>query len=108
MVRSRCAFAVAIILAAGIQGTDAMAAQTTAPSLQWNVEQLDKLLAADPASDVVHIGDMVFKRETIRQHRDRLAAGSEGGQTGSAGMTGATFWTGGNVYYSFDANVSAA
>src|SRR5262245_50432430 len=108
MARIRYFVGVVALLAAGLHPSPATAAQTVeAPSRAWNVAQLHKLLAAEPSSDVVSIADMIFKRATIVAHRDRLAAGSATDTADSASASGVNFWPGGNVYYSFDPNVSA-
>src|SRR5262245_49162992 len=62
MARIRYFVVVIALLATGLHPSPAGAAQTSAqipeaPSRAWNVEQLDKLLAADPSSDVVRIDD---------------------------------------------------
>ncbi len=53
----------------------------------------------------ITLGDMIVPVETLRLWRDQLAGTAA---PGSASQTGINKWTGGNVYYSFNANVSAA
>ena len=71
-----------------------------------DVAAYDALLA-DVTRDqgTMALGDMIVPVETVRLWRDRLAGTAP---APSATQTGVNKWTGGNVYYAFNANVSAA
>lgn len=63
------------------------------------------LATAEPEQTTIALGDMVLPVETVRAWRNKLA----GMRTPrSASQTGVNKWTGGIVYYTFNANVSAA
>lgn len=71
-----------------------------------DVAAYDAVLAAvAPDQATVTLGDMIVPVETVRLWRDQLAGTAA---PGSASQTGINKWTGGNVYYAFNANVSAA
>lgn len=100
-----------VALATMFAGMSAVAAQPSgggdAGTVAWSIEQLDKHLVTPGADDVL-VDDMLFRRSTLRNHRDRLAGKPVSGETSDAANPGGTpLWTGGNVYYRFDASVSA-
>ncbi len=71
-----------------------------------DVAAYDSILAAvTPEQTTVVLGDMVVSVETVRLWRNQLAGGRA---PRSAAAGGINKWTGGNVYYTFNANVSAA
>lgn len=70
------------------------------------VAAYDAILATvGPEQTTVALGDMIVSVETVRLWRDQFAGTAP---PGSASKTGINKWTGGNVYYAFNANVSAA
>jgi hypothetical protein len=72
----------------------------------WDVAVLDELLAAvQPKQRLVQLGDMEVLVSRLTACRDWLAGVSP---TKSAFDGVAPLWTGGNIYYTFDASVSAA
>ena len=82
-----------------------------AEALEPNAEAVaayDQILATvKPGQQTIALGDMIVPIETVRLWRDRLA-GVDHPLPESASQTGVNEWTGGNVYYAFNANVSAA
>jgi parallel beta-helix repeat protein len=98
-----------VALAMMFAGMSGVVAQTSgdAGTVAWSIEQLDELLATSAGDDVL-VDDMLFKRSTLRNHRDRLAGKpASGDSTDAANPGGTPLWSGGNVYYRFDATVSA-
>ena len=82
------------------------ALRTAAETTDWSVAFLDELLASvAPGQTTVLIGDMEILVRNVRAWRNQLA-GSPGPQ--SAFNATVPKWTGGEVYYTFDASVSAA
>ncbi len=76
------------------------------PLEAWERAALDQLLAAAPPDQpLIQIGDMRILASRLRLQRDR-ASGDFTLQSAFDGV--APLWSGGNVYYSFDASVSAA
>ena len=70
------------------------------------VAAYDAMLAAvQPGQTTIVMGDMTVPVATVQLWRDRLAGTAP---ADSASQTGVNKWTGGNVYYAFNANVSAA
>ena len=66
----------------------------------------DAILASvKPGQTTIEMGDMTVPVPTVKLWRDRLAGKPV---PRSASQTGVNKWTGGVVYYSFNANVSAA
>lgn len=74
--------------------------------IDWNVVLLDKILASVPAGQkLARVGDMEILVSNLRAWRNHLT----GEPSLNLAFDGdAPIWTGGNVYYTFDANVSAA
>ena len=71
-----------------------------------DVAAYDAILAAvPPGESSVALGDMIAPIETVRLWRNKLA-GVRAPRSATPG--GVSKWTGGNVYYTFNANVSAA
>jgi len=60
------------------------------------------LSSVQPGQTTVEMGDMIVPVETVRAWRDKVAG------VRSASQAGVNKWTGGVVYYSFNANVSPA
>lgn len=76
---------------------------------EWDVAQIDALLAAQEG-DMILVGDMLFRRDTLEAWRAELAGApaQKGGIIAAAAASStAPLWTGGNVYYAFNGNVSA-
>jgi hypothetical protein len=72
----------------------------------WNVTWLDSLLAtATPDQKTIQLGDMQILVKNVRAWRNQLA-GTPG--PNSAFDSATSKWTDGNVFYTFDASVSAA
>ena len=70
------------------------------------VAAYDSILAGViPGQTTIALGDMIVPVATVRLWRDQLAGTSA---PSSASQTGIVKWTGGIVYYTFDASVSAA
>ena len=70
------------------------------------VAAYDAMLAsATPGQATIALGDMIVPVTTIQLWRDQLAGTAA---PNSASQTGISKWTAGNVYYTFNANVSAA
>ncbi len=88
--------AVALI---GMKGSLPAHAQTT-PS---NLQLLDQAIQKSQNSDRVAIDDMIFPRERFVAYRNSVAA-PKTSVTRSA-LYNVPRWTGGNVYYSFDAGL---
>lgn len=76
------------------------------PPADWNVVVLDKILAAvPPDQNLAQVGDMQILVSKLRTWRNQLA----GGPSINFAFDGlAPAWTGGNLYYTFDASVSGA
>ncbi len=71
-----------------------------------DVAAYDAILATvEPGQTTIALGDMIVPVETVRRWRNKLAGVAT---TQSASQTGINKWTGGNVYYAFDASVSSA
>ena len=72
----------------------------------WNLAVLDKILAAVPSgAKLARVGDMEILVSNLRAWRNQLA----GEPVLNLAFDGAApIWTSGNVYYTFDENVSAA
>lgn len=74
----------------------------------WNVTAIDQLLdGVAPDQQYVQIGDQQISVAYLESWRDKLAGGIQV-QPAVAASGSFTPWTGGNVYYTFDASVSAA
>ena len=70
-----------------------------------DVAAYDSILArVDQGQTMISLGDMMVPVATVRLWRDQLA----GTVQPSASQSGVNKWTGGNVYYAFNVNVSAA
>ena len=71
----------------------------------WNVKLLDEILASVPPGEkLARVGDMEILVSNLRAWRSELA----GEPSTSLAFDGnVPIWTGGNLYYTFDANVSA-
>ena len=70
------------------------------------VAAYDAILAeVTPGQATIALGDMIVPVSTVRLWRDKLAGTAA---PGSASQSGINKWTGGIVYYIFNANVSAA
>lgn len=79
---------------------------TADPATNWNVALLDKIIAAVPADQkLAPVGDMEILVTNLRTWRNQIAGESV---PGFAFDGVAPAWTGGNLYYTFDASVSAA
>lgn len=78
------------------------AAQT---NQDWNVAVLDQLLASVPAGEnFARVGDQLVSVSYLQKWRSKLAGGPQPKVAFSGTFTP---WTGGNVFYAFDASVSA-
>lgn len=76
------------------------------PAADWNVAVIDQLLAGvAPGQRTVQVGDMEILVTNLRAWRNQLVGGP---QPSSSFNSTAPLWTGGNVYYAFSNNVSAA
>ncbi|MGD1019491.1 MAG: M12 family metallopeptidase [Verrucomicrobiia bacterium] len=78
-----------------------------AQSNAWDVAVLDKILAnVAPRQNVAQVGDMFIQVSYLQAWRNQLA----GGPQPLIAFQGPTIpiWTGGNLYYAFSNNVSAA
>jgi hypothetical protein len=72
----------------------------------WDVAVLDEVLATlPPGESLAQIGDMQVRPDLLLKWRNKLA-GQPGINFAFDGVAPA--WTGGNVYYTFDASVSTA
>lgn len=70
------------------------------------VAAYDAILAdVTPEQTTIALGDMIVPVDTVRLWRDQLA---DAAPSSAAAQTGVNLWPGGNVYYVFDANVSAS
>jgi hypothetical protein len=106
--RLRVRVVVGLVLACVLPAAAAPAqTQGAGSSVQWSIDQLDRILGATPLGNDVQVGDMVFSRPTIERGRDQLAGRAPEDPTRATSSPGTTFWPGGNVYYQFDAGVSA-
>lgn len=77
-----------------------------AQSNAWDVAILDQILAnVPPGQTLAQVGDMFVKVSNLKAWRSQLAGGV---QIESAFDGTIPMWTGGNVYYTFSNNVSAA
>lgn len=95
------AFSVMMVVASLLSGTGGRAG-----SSDWNVAVLDQILAATPVAETTaSVGDMTIPRAYLQNWRNRLAGAPQPHVAFNGGFTP---WTGGNVYYSFSNNVSAA
>lgn len=93
-----------VLAVVGLPPAPARAAQP--PAQNWSVTVLDRLLAATPpGQQFVQISDMEISVAYLQAWRDHLASGPQPNVA-----FGGTFtpWPGGNVYYAFDASVTAA
>ncbi len=82
-------------------------AQTTAATSADYYNQLLKTTTSD--QDLVNVGDMQVRAGIVRAWRDKLAGKSTRSATPQSAVPAAfTKWTGGKVYYTFDAAVSSA
>lgn len=77
------------------------------PAPTWDAAVLDALLAATPSEqELVQIGDMQILKTRLEAQRNLMAGG---GRTNNLSFSGvAPLWTSGNVFFTFDASVSAA
>jgi hypothetical protein len=78
-----------------------------AQSNSWDLAVLDNILAnVAPGQNVAQVGDMFIQVSYLRAWRNQLA----GGPQPLIAFQGPTIpiWTGGNLYYTFSNNVSAA
>ncbi len=76
------------------------------PGADWNVAVLDQLLASVPAGQTtVQVGDQLLSVSYLQGWRNKLAGGPQPKIAFSGTFTP---WTSGNVYYAFDASVSAS
>ncbi|RYX81766.1 hypothetical protein EON83_22645 [bacterium] len=91
------AFAAAIGLAPSLSVT------AQAQSTPSNLQLLDKALDKAPDSNRVAIDDMLFPRANFLAYRNKVA--QQDGRHLSSAFYNTTRWTGGNVYYSFDASL---
>ena len=81
-----------------------LTAQAVSPD--WNVTVLNQLLAAvKPGQSFVQIGDMLISVSYLQQWRDKLAGEPQPNLAFSGTFTQ---WPNGDVYYAFDASVSAS
>jgi parallel beta-helix repeat protein len=81
-------------------------ATATSPAVDWNVAVLDQVIAGVPAGEkYARIDDMLVPVDYLQYWRSYLAGGP---QPNSAFASGFTMWPSGNVYYAFDASVTAA
>ena len=98
-----------VCLAVLVSATVAEALGDSSDSSKGNadiVATYDAILATiEPDQATVAFGDMIVQVETLRLWRDQFAGIAT---PNSASATGINKWTGGNVYYAFNANVSAA
>ena len=86
----------------------AFAASAPADSPDPNVAAYDAILAnVEPGQTTIALGDMIVPLETVQFWRGQLANASLG-LAQSASQTGINKWTGGIVYFAFNASVSAA
>ena len=91
-------FSLSLFLLATVAGTFADSSKTVAA--------YDAILAGvQPDQTTVAFGDMIVPVAAVRLWRDQLAGTAP---PNSASQTGVSKWTGGIVYYAFDASVSAA
>lgn len=75
-------------------------------NLDWNLAILDRVLSTvSPGEKLARIGDMEILVSNLRAWRSQLAGEPS---LNLAFDADAPIWPGGNVYYTFDANVSAA
>ena len=82
------------------------ASATLAKPYETEIAAYDAMLAAvTPEQTTIALGDMTVPVATVQLWRDKLAGTAP---ADSASQTGITKWTGGIVYYAFNANVSAA
>jgi len=97
---SRCQLAACFALVAA---SATIRAQT--PDANWNLAVIDRILAGvKPGQQLAQVGDMQILVYNLRAWRNRLA----GGPLPESTFDGtAPSWTGGVVYYTFDASVSA-
>ena len=96
---------VVAILSGGLGHPQSSRAVVTTPA-SWDVAVLDEILAAvPPGESLAQVGDMQILVANLRAWRDQLA----GEPVISFAFDGvAPAWTGGNVFYTFDASVSPA
>jgi hypothetical protein len=81
------------------------AAERPAPRDAWSAQVIARLLATTPAEqDFIEVGDMVLRRSFLTAVRESLISGRAPNSTFDGAVT---LWPGGNVYYTFDASVSA-
>jgi hypothetical protein len=108
MKKPRCVVDVTFILPALL--CLMLCATVGARAEDWNVTVIDQLLAdAVPGQEFVRIGDMQVSVAYLESWRDQLAGGVQVQPAVAAAAAGSfTPWTGGNIYYTFDASVSAA
>ncbi|MGB8170934.1 MAG: M12 family metallopeptidase [Chthoniobacteraceae bacterium] len=99
---ARLAFGLMLLAALALVPT---AARANGPQ---ELASYDELLAFVPEEQpTIALGDMIVPVETVRLWRDQLA-NTPRLTADPASQTGINKWTGGNVFYAFNANVSTA
>ncbi len=77
----------------------------SADDADWNVAVLDQLIASVPAGQTfAQVDDMMVPVSYLQSWRNKLAGGPQPNVAFSGTFT---VWPGGNIYYAFDASVSA-
>ncbi len=100
--------ALTFVALAAFGALPSLSASAQAQTTPTNLQLLDKALAKSEGFNNIAVDDMLFPRANFQAYRDRVAGAERGGPQLRSALYNVTHWTGGNVYYSFNANLPAA
>ncbi|RYG57751.1 hypothetical protein EON80_27895 [bacterium] len=103
-VRARRVVSFTSIAACGV--LMAVSSPVKAQSAPSNLQLLDQALLKSQGADEVFVGDMIFPRANFLNYRDKVAG--QGDRSTRSSFYNVARWTGGNVYYSFNASLPTA
>lgn len=106
LTQPRRALTLAAVAAFGALALTSFSAPAHAQTTPTNVQLLDQALNQSAGSDGVVIDDMIFPRANFLDYRNRVA--KQGSRSLSSAFYNTARWTGGNVYYSFNASLPTA